>query len=316
MRAYQNKSKGEGGTKPRRANRTKKTVPDEFTAFVWQREPLKIAPSEALSKSERVHKLALGEVEKRLLTEKGRASLSPPRTTARKPAHLRVYQNKSKGEGGIKPRRENRTKKTVPDEETTFVWQREPLKRTPSEAISTSERVHKLALGEVAKRLLTEKGRASLSPPRTTARKPSHLRVYQNKSKRELGTKPRRANRTKKAVPDEETTFVWQREPLKRTPIEAISKSERVDKLALGEVAKRLETKKRLEAGKQEARSHLRGRRMPKYLAPNDPRGDATRGKSIDTISRAASATSRGGETQYAWRREPGSRPVRRTTHK
>jgi hypothetical protein len=72
-----------------------------------------------------------------------------------------------------------------------------------------------------------------------------------------------------------------------------------VDKLALGEVAKLLEKNKLLEESKREARSTLRGRRMPKQH------------RSAGVLPKVAATSSRGelnrGDTQFSWRREPKS---------
>jgi hypothetical protein len=128
------------------------------------------------------------------------------------------------------------------------------------------------------------------------------LRVYRSERKGVNNKTPRvRTTRPKKIKTVEESSFVWRREPLQRTAKEAVSHSERVDKLALGEVAKLLEKSKRLEESQIEARSTLRGRRMPKQHRSTGvlPKVAATRSSSRGALNR--------GDTQFSWRREPTS---------
>jgi hypothetical protein len=149
------------------------------------------------------------------------------------------------------------------------------------------------------------------------ARKPAHLRVYQNKSKVDDPPRKLTTRRTKKA-PDE-TTLVWQRVQTNKPKEGIISQSERVDKLALVEVAKRLGDNKKAEEGKKEALTKLRGRRLPKSLYRSsstlpkavDPRGggDVSRGPFKSTRTTTPDPISKQGEIEFTWRRERATKP-------
>ena len=110
------------------------------------------------------------------------------------------------------------------------------------------------------------------------------------------GTSRARTDRLRTANPVEENTFTWKREPIKRTVKDAVSQSERVDKVALGEVAKRLENTKRLEQSKKEARKMIRGRRVLKQH------------RSLGVLQNVAATASRGELNQFTWRREARKR--------
>ena len=189
---------------------------------------------------------------------------------------------------------------------------------TPTE--TSRKRLDKNGEDRKARRKLRDKDSKS-QDENSKSRNPAHLRVY-SKGGASGRTERARATRATKSTRDKanstetqsngETTFVWQRQPVKRAPPkpnEAVTTSERVDKLALGEVAKILEKERRREESKREAINTLRGRRAPKPSRSNDGLSVANkRTPRSDRRKKPSSASGRTEGTQFSWRREPTSR--------
>lgn len=136
---------------------------------------------------------------------------------------------------------------------------------------------------------------------RQSSRTPAHLRVYSSGVvDRKHDARSRGERRRQKTSSGDNVVLHWSRNPKSRQKEAKVSGSDRVDKEALAEVARRLETQRRYEHEKLETMRTIRGRR---YRTNNNTAlHRLSRSCSPGTKTKRKEQTA---EMQLTWQRQP-----------